>query len=356
MKNGKNSQKNPAKKKRNNNSRMTQSGTMGATVYAPTARTKVVRTNRANVRSLPSGDIRVKHREYLFDVSSTTDNFTVATTPINPGIAGSFPWLSKIARNFESYRFNSLRYCYETEAATTLAGSMMLAVDYDCNDAAPATKQQIMTYRSSVRSAPWNPCIHNSTSEDLHKQVSFFVRSGQTLAANNDKKMYDVGNLFTATQLTGTNTLGEIYVEYDVLLMTPEFNSTEIIGGSVVAGGTITAANPLGSVPVPDVENFGFTVNNSSVITFTQLGDFVVTYAFVGTVITAAPATQVLGTGVTLLNASLGVIDAAQLNAMVRSEVRVNSLSGAQLDITLTATTITAGRVDVAIVPNGSLA
>jgi len=334
---------------------MTRTGPIGRPIFAPTARTKVVTTARANVKSMPNGDIHVRHREYLFDIDNAVATFNLTTTPINPGIAASFPWLSKIARNYESYRFNRLVFCYETESPSTTAGTVMLAVDYDSSDIAPASKQQLMAYRNSVRSAPWNPCDHRSASEDLNKRKSYFVRSA-AIPNNTDQKLYDVGNLFVATQGVGVLTVGEIYVEYDILLMTPEYTANDIVGGSTVGGGTMTAANPLGSVPVPDSANAGFTTSTNSNITFTQLGDYVLTYSFVGTNITAAPATQPLGAGVTLLNATAGVIDAGALNAIVRSEVRVTSLIAATIDITLTATTITASRVDVASVPQNSLA
>lgn len=349
---------NNAKSKRNNDprNRLTQPGAASSS-YAPTARTKVVRTQRASVKSLPNGDIRVVHREYLQDLVSTLVTFESAALAINPGIAASFPWLSKLARNFESYRFNRLTYIYETEAATTQAGTVMLGVDYDVNDAAPASKLQLMAYRNSVRSAPWNPCAHRSNGEDLNKRKSYYVRPSGSLSANLDQKLYDVGNLFIATQGTVAATLGEIYVEYDVTLMTPEYIANEIVGGSFIAAGTMSAANPMGStVALADANNFGVTMTGgNSILTFLQLGDYVLTYSFTGTAITVAPLAQVLGAGVALLNATTSVINGAATDTIIRSELRVSSLIASTADITLTATTVTGGRLDVAIVPPNSL-
>lgn len=348
--------KNPAKNSRKNN-QMSNTGPLGRTQFAPAARTKVIQTGRAKVNNLPNGDVRVVHREFLQEVANVGTNFQAALVNINPGLVTTFPWLSKIARNFESYRFNRLKFDYETESSSASAGCVMLAVDYDVSDAAPASKQQLMAYRRSVRSAVWQPCCHTSEKEDLNKQKTYFVRS-QPLLANLDQKLYDTGNFILATQNLGGTAQGEIYIEYDITLMTPELNLTEIVGGSVVGGGTLSAATPLGNAPVPDAQNFGITVGTTanSILTFTQLGDYVLTYAFVGTVIAAAPSAQILGAGVTLLNSTLGVIDSGALNAIVRSEVRVSSLTAATIGIQLSATTITASRLDVAIAPTNSLA
>lgn len=348
--------KNPVKNSRKNN-QMSNTGPMGRTQFAPAARTKVIRTGRAKVNNLPNGDVRIVHREFLQEVNNSGTPFTAALVNINPGLITTFPWLSKIARNFESYRFNTLKFDYETESSTASAGCVMLAVDYDASDAAPASKQQLMAYRNSVRSAVWQPCCHKSDNEDLSKRKSFFVRSAP-LVNNLDQKLYDVGNFIIATQNLGGTGQGEIYIEYDITLMTPELNLTEIVGGSVVGGGTMSAANPFGNAPVPDAQNYGFTLGSgtNNPITFTQLGDYVITYAFVGTGFTAIPGTQVLGSGVTLLNATLGIIDAGSLNAMARSEVRVSSLTNAFIDLSVGTTTVTAARVDVGIVPTNSLA
>jgi len=304
--------------------------------------------------SLPNGDCFVTHREYIQEVLGTVA-FTNTQLSINPGQVNIFPWLSKLARNFESYQFEMLKFIYEPQAPTTEGGSIMLAIDYDASDQKAPTKQQIMSYRSSVRTAPWADMVHSSKKEDLSKQKSYFVRNANQ-AGGTDIKLYDVGTLQIATQgNTAAISEGELYVEYRVKLMTPQYESEgSLFGGSLVAGGVISAANPLGSVPVVDAQSTGFTIGATSVIVFNQVGTYLVVYRFVGTVITAAPLALTLGAGVTLVNPTQSVIDGGALNAIVVCEFLVSDLSTSTVDITLTATTVTAARVDIATVPTGS--
>jgi len=217
---------------------------------APVAQQRLIKTGRPQMSSMRNGDCRVVHREYIQDISADSagppTTFAVTQFSVNPGQATAFPWLSTIAKNFESYRFRKLRFCYETEAPSSLGGSLVVALDYDATDAAPTTKQQAMAYRGSVRSAPWEPCCHSSVLEDLNKQKSYFVRPAAQ-PANTDIKMYDTGNLFVCTQnvTTASAVCGELYVEYDIDLLTPVYEGPTGGTSGALSSTTATVASPL---------------------------------------------------------------------------------------------------------------
>lgn len=192
---------------------------------APAAMMRVMRTGVPDVSGSPyqgDGRVRIRHREYIADVAGSVA-FAATGYAINPGIATSFPWLSNLAVNFESYLFRSLSFEYETQKSTATSGAVMLAVDFDAADAAPATKTALMTYHNAVRSAVWGECCYRSDGADLRKfGVQRYIRSA-ALAADLDIKTYDVGNLFVATQgEADTTAIGELYVVYDVELITPQ--------------------------------------------------------------------------------------------------------------------------------------
>lgn len=173
--------------------------------------------------STPSG-VRIRHREFLWDVSASTE-FAWDEFKINPGLHSTFPWLSAIANRFESYVFHSLRFIYEPAVATTAGGSVMMAIDYDASDIGPETKPTLMSYKDATRAAPWAQCVFHADSSDLHKAKTNYVRGGTI--SSTDIKLYDVGNLFVATQgqdAVFTGNVGELYVEYDVELLTPQLN------------------------------------------------------------------------------------------------------------------------------------
>lgn len=221
------SQKKPRQRKgRNTNN--TNQGPISRT--APVATSKNTKTQRPKMRTMKNGDCHIIHREYISDINASSGSpsvFSVTPFPVNPGQSSTFQWLSKVASNFESYKFNKLKFDYETEAPTSLGGTLMLTLDYDATDPPPVSKQQAMAYRGSVRSAPWTPCCHTSILEDLSKNKSYFVRPGSQ-PANTDIKLYDVGNLFVISKgvTTADAALGELYVDYDVMLMTPIYEPT----------------------------------------------------------------------------------------------------------------------------------
>ena len=192
--------------------------------------------------------VRVRHREYLQDISGSIA-FANVQVPINPGLPGSFPWLAQLAANYESYQFRSLMFEYETLSSTATAGKVMMAVDYDASDSAPGNKTELMAFHDSVSSATWQECCFKADPQDLKKFGSQrFVRAGNA-PSNTDIKTYDIGTLNIATQgMSGTSAVGELYVSYDVELMTPQLNQVPVSSG-ITGGGTVSKTAPLGTAP-----------------------------------------------------------------------------------------------------------
>jgi hypothetical protein len=84
----------------------------------------------------------------------------------------------------------------------------------------------------------------------MAKQKTYFVRPGaQPLGT--DVKMYDTGNLFVCTQnvTTASAVCGELYVEYEVELLTPIWENLTGTSGVLAAVGTVGqgAAAPFGT-------------------------------------------------------------------------------------------------------------
>jgi len=176
--------------------------------------------------------------------------FTAVSYAVNPGLAATFAWLSNLASNYESYCLSALSFVIETQCSTSTAGSIQMAMDYDAADGSPASKQALMSYHNAVRSPAWGDCRFVADKQDLLKFGSQrFIRS-TALAANQDVKTYDVGNLWVATSGGAGVLAGELYVEYDVELMTPQTGAA--IGGSskVVSGGSVSKTAIFGTVPV----------------------------------------------------------------------------------------------------------
>jgi hypothetical protein len=313
------------------------------------------------MKTLRNGDCSVTHREYIGEITANAGGppttFNVQSYAVHPGLQTLFPWLSKIAAHFARSNYSKLNVCYETEAPSSLGGTLVLALDYDALDAAPASKQQALAYRGSVRSAPWNDCRHTSGAEDLHKFKSRFIRTAAA-PATADLKTYDVGNLFAITQgvTTASATCGELYVEYSVHLMTPVFDyPVPQAGGLIVSGGTESAANPLGDAPVVDAQALGFTVDAASVITFTNPG----TYFLASYVQVANTLTDIILTGTA--GAVVTANQVAQIPAAATTGSRTWNVvvSAASATVALTAAagvSLSNSFLSIAIAPTGSLA
>jgi len=262
------------------------SSTRSGKIYsAPTIQGRVMRTNVPVVSgSAYSGDgrVRVRHREYIQDVAGSI-GFAVTGVPINPGLAVMFPWLSRIAKQFESYLFRSLKFEYEPQCSSTTAGTIMLAVDYDAADPSPSSKQQLMSYHNAVRAGAWQECCYRGDSADLKKfGVQRYVRQ-DALAPNLDIKTYDVGNVFVGSQAeVGTAVVGELYVEYDVELITPQAGAgmpgpnCEIVCTSDALATPFANSVVTGSIEV--------VVSAADTLTFQSSGTYMVVVIAEGTV------------------------------------------------------------------------
>ena len=221
-------------------------------ISAPLTQTRIMQTGVPSVStSYTSGDgrTRVKHREYIGDVRGSS-TFSVTSFNINPGLSSVFSWLPRIARSYESYKFHKLCVEYETQKSANTDGSVMLAIDFDASDSAPTNKVQLMSYHNAVRSAAWAECKYEASAQDLAKfGTQRYVRAG-SLSANQDIKTYDVGVLHVATQGCPVADIGELYLSYDVELITPQsdtYNDYNAISAKIVAGSGVTRSNIYGT-------------------------------------------------------------------------------------------------------------
>jgi len=194
---------------------------------------------RASIGNFGNGAVRVRHREFVADVKGTAA-FTAIKLAVNPGVSTSFPWLSALASRFERYKFSSLCFEYVPSCAVTVAGTVMAAFDTDASDAAPTTKAQLMAYQNATRSPPW--AAWKATFPRVSDFQDRFVRSSDP-PIGTDVKMYDVANLFLATADAGTTTIGEIYVEYDVVLLVPQLPVAPSSNPSVPIGTAMLRTN-----------------------------------------------------------------------------------------------------------------
>jgi len=299
-------------------------------------------------RSRNSSSVVIAHSEYIQDILGSVNPFVVnAQGILNPGYVLYFPWLAYIAQRFESYRFRRLSLKFKTECATTQTGFIIIVVDFNSNDPIPISKIQMLQYESALKGSVWMDHTVNLRSVDLNKRKSYFVRApGQIVA---DSSVYDTANAFIAVGGQTSNTIiGELWVDYEVELMTAELNPVIPANGfNLESAGTVNAGAPYGTAPtlVQGVSNsIGRIIPNGTgngpAFQFLQPFSGLVTQTFAGTGITGLPALNSGTTNVqSIANIAPAIINAAATGGSVTN--LVNALPSQLLDLAVSATATT---------------
>ncbi len=298
---------------------------------------------------------RIVHREKIskYTTPGTTGAFSVlASLPINPGLPGSFPWLSNQAAGWESYRFNRLRYIWIPTAASSKEGNIIMAPDYDAADAAPVGETFMSSYSDVKEGNLWLPFAAELTPSLLNGEMKrHFVRLG-ALGSNLDIKTYDSGNFFVASTDDTAAAVGKLWVEYDVSLFNPQVPPGGFQANGVMSqgGASIAAATPFGTVPVASgAIQLSATSTNVITIANVQAGqEILLACEVTGTVITAATLSTLVGlTAKTPVIAN--IINAGQTAAIVFATYTVTA-QNPTVTLALTATTIVASLCSVSVV------
>lgn len=169
--------------------------------------------------------VRIKHREYLGDLVSSEGFQLYKSYVINPGDSTTFPWLSRVATSFQSYKLKGCLFEFNTMSADAIAsvntalGSVIMSTQY--NSAAPdfLNKAEMEQYEFSCSTKPSKSLIHPVECSPPEMVMDhLYVRTG--IATVYDPQFYDLGKFQIATQgmqEAGVN-IGEIWVTYDVEL------------------------------------------------------------------------------------------------------------------------------------------
>jgi len=257
-------------------------------VVAPVAFSRRVAMQRPTFNN--KGVTSIKHREYIGTIANST-SFTTTAYGLNPGLPNVFPWLSNIAANFDKYKFKSLRFDYVPAVSTSTNGRITLAFNYNAGDSAPTSKQQVFSIAPNAEQAVW---------AELSLPVPVIPETLYTreyLVPGSDIKTFDMGQLLVSTDLgSNSNTIGELYVEYEVHLEKPHpqfVTTTEVYN---ITTSTISNIFPTtgGTVYLNSGVWSSSSVANS--LTCALSGRYMIVFQLSGTVLSAANLTATEGT------------------------------------------------------------
>lgn len=175
--------------------------------------------------------MRMAHREYIADVTSSFF-FKNTTYDINPMSSTTFPWLSKIAANFEEYTIKGLVFYFNTTSGNAISstnnalGVVGMVSVYDPTDAPLASKREAEDYAGCVAGVPSSSLLHPVECKPRANVLDRLYIQTTNLTNPEDKKFYSLGtlNVFTQGMQQSDVTIGELWVSYDV-----EFHNPKIL-------------------------------------------------------------------------------------------------------------------------------
>jgi hypothetical protein len=173
------------------------------------------------------GNCRVRKREYIGDVSMT-NAFTTSYYLLNPVNATTFPWLSKLAVNFEQFKFLGLTFGFRSLTANALGvagspgmGSITILTQYDVLDTPVFNKQQANNALFATSSKPSENMLH-PVECDPNQTPNQPLYTGVNEIAVSDLRLNTLGyTTVCSTGAASTYVAGELWVTYDVMLYKP---------------------------------------------------------------------------------------------------------------------------------------
>jgi len=186
-------------------------------------------------------DLRFTHSEYVADVQSSTA-FAGNTYLINPGNPLLFPWLSQIAALYEMYEFHGLVIQYRPTSATAVGttnaamGTVLIATEYDAYDNGFDSKRSMDACEYASSGLPYERFLHPIECDPKRGVTkNSFVLPGVTslTGVQGDARLDFLGATTIATvgQQAGGQSIGEIWVSYDVQLTRPVLENNLLTTG-----------------------------------------------------------------------------------------------------------------------------
>jgi hypothetical protein len=187
------------------------------------------------------GICRIKKREYIGDVTMT-NLFTNRIYILSPIDSGTFPWLSKIAGNFEQYKFLGLTFGFRSLTANALGvsglpgmGSVTMLTQYDVYDAAVGDKTEANNALFATSSKPSENMLH-PVECDPNQTPNQPLYTGINEVSIPDLRLNALG--YTTVSTVGSSGLnyicGELWVTYDIMLYKPMISTVPALNSSAV--------------------------------------------------------------------------------------------------------------------------
>jgi len=255
--------------------------------------------------------VRIRHKEFIQDITAT-NAFSLESFSINPGLSASFPYLSGLAQNFESYRIHGMVWTFKSTSAdalnstNTALGSLFLATDYNALDASFTTKAGMLATTFSNSGKPACDILHPiECAPNSSSSLQRYIRTGAV--SSGDLRLYDWGNFQIGSQgQQASSVVGELWCSYDVELINPQLTvprgltiPCEMVA---VTPDGVTNLVPFGTSGTGITATLGASfTNNTIILPANTYGKFVLNLVWIGGSQTTT-VSSIVGTNVTELS------------------------------------------------------
>ncbi len=175
--------------------------------------------------------VTIRHKEFVCSVVGSTGFAVNHELTINPGTPSTFPWLSRIAKNFQQYRIKGAVFHYIPTSGSAInstnpaIGAVMIQTSYRSDEAAPTSKVEMMNEYWASEGPPNETMAHPLECDPAENPFAIQYVRGNVAVTN--PLMYDLGKTFIATYgmpATG-NPVGDLWITYDIELRKPVVTS-----------------------------------------------------------------------------------------------------------------------------------
>jgi len=191
-----------------------------------------------------SSEVRVTHREFVKTISVPSDGskFQNFTMDVNPSNEAMFPWLSRIAKNYQQYKINGMVVTFKSMTSEYTSagalGTVGIATNYNVNDLPYPDLVSFENSQFAVVNKPSLNIVHAIECKEFARNgLQLYVRDAKSESAQvSDPRFYDFAKVQIMTEglpQEANSTLGQLWVSYDITLLKPVVSRSSVVPPSV---------------------------------------------------------------------------------------------------------------------------